>query len=231
MKEDSACHKVTNTADGEILAIGDCNTLGVADCIGNSYPERFGKLTGIQVKNCACTMATTREGLLLLKKNLTDDVSYLLVQFGLVDSYKTFKYSPYVLYYPDNFFRKQVRGLVKKYKKICRNAGLNKRFGEKNVVPIEEYERSIKTIAGMAAKAKVFLIETVPHKEQERNPEIERYNTILSKIAAQYPHCEKVDLYAHFHDNMGRYYHDETHCNGTAHEYIAGQIMLHVPLA
>ena len=58
----------------KVLAIGDCNTLGVAECIGNSYPERFGHVSGMPVRNCGCTMATTREGLKILEKNITDDV-------------------------------------------------------------------------------------------------------------------------------------------------------------
>lgn len=216
------------TVNGEILAIGDCNTLGVADCIRNSYPERFAKLSGKEVRNCGCTMATTREGILLLKKYITEEVSLLLVQFGLVDSYKTFKYSPYILYFPDNFLRKQVRSLVKKYKKVCRNIGLNRRLGEKNVVGIEEYEANLQTIIDLAGPARIFLIDTVPHKQQERNPEIERYNALLTKMAEKNSNCVKIDLYSHFAGNMDRYYHDETHCNGLGYDYIAAQILHHL---
>ncbi len=218
-----------NLQMGKILAIGDCNTLGVADCSGNSYPERLGKLLGMEVDNCACTMATTREGVLLLKKYLTDDVCYLFIQFGLVDSYKTFKYSPYILYFPDNFFRKQVRSLVKKYKKICRNTGLNKRIGETNVVGIEEYEQNLQFMVSQAQSAKVFLLDTVPHKHQERNPEIVRYNEILSKIAKSASNCVKIELYEHFYNNLSCYYYDETHCNGRGYDHIVQQIMPHIP--
>jgi hypothetical protein len=214
----------------KVLAIGDCNTLGVAACIGNSYPERFARVSGMHVRNCGYTMATTREGLKLLKENITDDITFLLVQFGLVDSYKTFKYSPYVLYYPDNFLRKQARSLVKKYKKICRNSGLNRKFGEVNVVAPREYEENLHQIVTLADKATVFLIETVPHKQVERNAEIQHYNAILSKVAEHHPHCVKIDLYAHFSDNLDHYYHDETHCNGAGYDHIVAQIMQHFPL-
>jgi hypothetical protein len=216
-------------AMGKVLAIGDCNTLGVAEWINNSYPERFGRQSGMSVRNCGCTMATTREGLRVLKKNIADDITFLFVQFGLVDSYKTFKYSPYVLYYPDNFIRKQVRSLVKKYKKICRKSGLNRKFGEVNVVGPVEYEENLNHIVTLAAKATVFLIETVPHKQVERNAEIQRYNALLSSVAKHHPHCIKIDLYAHFLENIDQYYHDETHCNGTGYEHIVAQIMHHFP--
>lgn len=216
---------------GKILAIGDCNTLGVAECIGNSYPERYARMTGMHIQNCGCTMATTREGLMVLKENIPVDFTFLFVQFGLVDSYKTFKYSPYVLYYPDNFLRKQVRSLVKKYKKICRNRGLNRRFGEVNVVGPQEYEDNLHTIVALAEKTTVFLIETVPHKQVERNAEIQSYNAILSRVAARHPHCIKIDLYSHFQDNLDHYYHDETHCNGAGYDYIAEQILKHVPIS
>lgn len=219
-----------NTKVEKVLAIGDCNTLGVADCIGNSYPERFGRVSGMHVRNCGYTMATTREGLEILKENIDDNTLFLFVQFGLVDSYKTFKYSPYVLYYPDNFFRKQARSLVKKYKKICRNSGLNKRFGEINVVGPEEYEENLHKIIALADKAKVFLIETVPHKQVERNVEIRNYNSILSKVASRYSRCVKIEIYEHFLKNLDSYYHDETHCNGAGYDHIVDRMMRHFPL-
>jgi len=185
------------------------------------------EIVGMQVINCSCTMATTREGLLLVKKNFTKEISHLLVQFGLVDSYKTFKYSPYVLYFPDNFIRKQLRSLVKKYKKFCRNSGLNKRIGEINVVSIDEYEKNLQEIVDFAKRTRIFLIDTIPHKNQERNPDIQRYNAILSKIAQKYPNCTKIDLYTHFNENLEHYYLDETHCNAKGYEYIVRQIIPH----
>jgi hypothetical protein len=223
-------YKGLNTVTGNVLAIGDCNTLGVAGYIGNSYPERFGRASGMDIRNRGYTMATTREGFEILKENITGDVTHLFVQFGLADSYKTFKYSPYVLYYPDNFLRKQVRSLVKKYKKICRNSGLSKRFGEVNVVGPSEYEGNLQQIIALADTAKVFLIDTVPHKQVERNIEILKYNSILSKVARQHTRCVKIDLYAHFLENLDHFYHDETHCNGAGYDHIANQIMYHFPV-
>ena len=34
-----------------ILAVGDCITLGVEQCLGNSYPEKTAKSLGVKVKN------------------------------------------------------------------------------------------------------------------------------------------------------------------------------------
>jgi hypothetical protein len=174
-------------------------------------------------------MTTTREGLRILEKNIDDNVAFLFVQFGLVDSYKTFKYSPYVLYYPDNFFRKQVRSLVKKYKKICRGTGLNRILGEVNVVGPGEYEENLHKIIALAGTATVFLIDTVPHKQMERNLEIRNYNSILSKVTEKYSRCVKINLYEHFWENLDRYYHDETHCNGAGYDHIVDQIIRHFP--
>ncbi len=161
----------------------------------------------------------------MLRHNLTEDVTHLFIQFGLVDSYKTFKYSPYVLYYPDNFIRKQARSLVKKFKKTCRDIGMNKHFGEASVVGIEEYEKNVQTMVAAAHKAKVFLLDTIPNKQLERNTQIQSYNDVLSSISQQYSHCGKIDLYTHFYNNLDNYYYDETHCNGKGYDYIVKQIL------
>ena len=131
-----------------ILAVGDCNTLGAGEFRNNGYPERVGELLGVSVKNCGYTMSTTREGVYLLEDNLEEQHDCVIIQFGLVDSYATFRYSPYVLYFPDNPLRKQLRSLVKKYKKICRRRGLNEKFGEVPVVPAAEYERNLRRMVG-----------------------------------------------------------------------------------
>ncbi len=203
-----------------ILAIGDCNTLGVAEFTENSYPERLGQALHKHVRNSAYTMATTREGIRLLKDNISEDTVLLLIQFGLVDSYQTFIYAPYVLYYPDNFLKKQGRSLVKKYKKLCRKYGLNRRFGEKKVVPELEYKNNLEQMILSAGNAPVLLIDTIPHKQQERNPRILRYNEILDELAATHHNCRRIHLYKHFLENMDCFYADETHCNSKGYAYI-----------
>jgi lysophospholipase L1-like esterase len=208
----------------KILAIGDCNTLG-ADQLGvKSFPERLGALIGAEVINLGHTMATTREGVNILRDSSLDDVDCVFIQFGLVDSYKTFKFSPYILYFPDNFLRKQIRSVVKKYKKICRKIGLNKYLGEINVVPIDEYEDNIRRMIEQAIPRTVVLIDTIPSKRLELNDEIRRYNNKLTSICQQYPNCLKVDLEVFFEQNLENYYLDQTHCNAVGCDFIAQKI-------
>ncbi|WP_163335850.1 SGNH/GDSL hydrolase family protein [Desulfopila sp. IMCC35008] len=208
----------------KIVAIGDCNTLGAGRCEKRGYPEKVAERLGAEIVNRGHTMATSREGIHLLKEEVVK-ADCVLIQFGLVDSYKTFKYSPYVLYYPDNFIRKNLRALTKKYKKICRNQGLNKIIGEVNVVPAEEYEHNIRSMVELASPRKVVLIDTVPNKQLERNGEIQRYNGILDSIAADYPFCTRVKLYADFIDGLDTLYADPTHCNNEGYEKIAEKIV------
>ncbi len=207
----------------KLLAIGDCNTLGAKALQNKSYPEKIGELLGAEVRNLGHTMATTREGVQLLKNHL-GDADCIFIQFGLVDSYKTFKYSPYILYYPDTFFRKQLRSIVKKYKKVCRKVGLNTLLGEVNVVPAEEYERNLRHLVEHAQPRTVFLIETIPNKQLERNGEIRRYNQIMKSICQEYDHCYTVELYDLFARRLTEYYQDATHSNNEGYECIAHAI-------
>lgn len=207
-----------------IVAVGDCNTLGARELEYKGYPEKVATALGFQVINRGHTMATTREGLHILREEVSK-ADYVFVQFGLVDSYKTFKYSPYVLYYPDNPVRKLLRALTKKYKKVCRNKGLNRKMGEMNVVPIQEYEANIRKMVDLADGCRVILIDTVPNREVERNGEIQRYNKLLTDIAADYSCCSKVDLYQHFINNLDRYYLDNTHCNESGYTLMADKIL------
>jgi lysophospholipase L1-like esterase len=207
----------------KITAVGDCNTLGANALAHKGYPERFGAMANAEVVNLGHTMATTREGIHLLQDHI-GDADCVLIQFGLVDSYKTFKHSPYVLYYPDGFFRKQLRSMVKKYKKICRSIGLNSLFGEVNVVAIEEYERNLREMVELALPRTIVLLETIPNRQQERNDEIRRYNKVLDKICNGYEQCFKVELYDLFIHRLSEYYQDDTHCNQNGHDCIARTI-------
>ncbi len=207
----------------KILAIGDCNTLGAKSLEKKSYPERVGRLLGAEVRNLGHTMATTREGIHLLHNHL-GDADCIFVQFGLVDSYTTFKYSPYILYYPDTFFRKQLRSIVKKYKKICRKVGLNALLGEGNVVPAEEYERNLRRLVELVRPRTVFLIETIPNKQLERNDEIRRYNRVMQTVSRDYENCFTIELYDLFERRLADYYQDSTHSNSAGYECIAQAI-------
>lgn len=213
----------------KLLAVGDCNTLGAGVLRENSYPERVGNILGITVKNLGYTMSTTREGRRLLYDNLSDE-DCVAIQFGLVDSYMTFKYSPYVLYYPDKPARKILRSLSKKFKKSCRKYGLNKMIGETNVVSADEYVDNINNMVALCGNRHVLLIDTVPNKEQYRNTEIQRYNSLLDSVASKNKNCERIVLYTCFEERMDQFYADATHCNSKGYDYIAQKVVEKIQL-
>lgn len=208
----------------KIVAIGDCNTLGAGPLERRSYPELLGQRLGVEVINCGYTMATTREGIHLLRDNI-DGADCITIQFGLVDSYTTFRYSPYVLYYPERLWRKPLRHIIKKYKKICRQKGFLQRFGEKNVVGPAEYENNIRRMIALAQQRRVILLETIPNHEQQRNDNIIHYNTILERISTDYSNCSKVNLYEVFSNNLHHYYLDQTHSNCLGYECITERVL------
>ena len=207
-----------------ILAVGDCNTKGIRQYVGKSYPELVAKNFSCPVKNCGFTMSTTREGISLLQDNLTAEIDVVFIQFGLVDSYTTFRYAPYVLYYPDSFWRKMYRNVIKKYKKTCRKIGLHEKIGKCNVVSEEEYESNIREMITRCGSRGVFLPETIPHHDSSRNRRIMRYNEILKDIADDFQGCHLVRAYDEFSMNMETYYHDATHMNGAGHTALSKRI-------
>ena len=214
---------------GSILSIGDCNTLGAGEMEYRSYPERFGARIGKKVLNRGVTMSTTREGIRLLSDNLDSSVDLLSIQFGLVDSWRTFRYAPYVLYYPDNIFRKAARKVVKKYKKLCRNAGCNRALGEKFLVSAEEYEANLLRMIEIARSTRgddisILLVDTAPNKDTKRNGYIMEYNSIMTDIAGRYGGVHKVDIYQYLLDNMNKYYLDNTHLNEAGCDLVAAEL-------
>ncbi len=207
-----------------ILAFGDCNTLGAGKQEKRGYPEQFATLIGGEAVNYGHTMATTREGLNLIQDKITA-ADCILVQFGLVDSYHTFKYSPYVLYYPDNFIRKPCRSLVKKYKKICKQFGLNQYLGEENVVPVDEYRANLAKMIQLTDGTPTFIIDTIPHRHVERNLAIQQYNATLTELCSKFDNCNKIDTYELFEKNSNGYYLDDTHSNEKGNRVIAELLM------
>lgn len=208
-----------------LLALGDCNTLGLEPCRHDTYAERFARHLGLECDNRGVTMTTTREGLRLLRDAYGPDCAVVTVQYGLVDSWRTFRFAPYVLYYPDHPVRKVARKLVKKYKTTCRRLGLNERVGWKHVVDPAEYRANVERLVRGAAGSTVYLLDTAPHHEAERNPFIERYNAILTEVAAAHDHCRKVDCYADVLAGLDRLYLDRTHLNGEAFDLIARRLV------
>ena len=208
-----------------ILAVGDCITSGVEHCLGNSYPEQVGRALNVPVKNCGKAMFSTREGLAILRDNDSDEFDCVFIQFGLKDAYTTFKYSPNILYYPENFLRKQIRSIVKKYKKTCRKIGLNELLGEVNVVSDQEYRQNVSVMVERCRGKQVVLPEIIPHQETFRNPAIQRYNKILEHIAHSHDHCLFIRLYDDFFEKMSEYYLDMGHPNEIGYRFISDKIL------
>jgi len=208
----------------KILALGDCNTLGDTHYEKNSFPERFANKIKADVKNCGYTMTTTREMQHFAKKYLKD-ANIVLIQYGLVDSWKTFKYAPYVLYYPDNFLRKIARKVVKKYKKISKKVGLNGLLGVENVVLTKEYKNSIESLVSQNENKVFILIETVPNRDLPRNEEIKRYNNVLQEISSRYKNCYCLNVFDIFIENLENYYLDETHINDVGYDVISNELL------
>jgi lysophospholipase L1-like esterase len=205
-----------------LLALGDCNTKGhVAP--GEAYPALVARALGADLVNCGHTMSTVREGWQYARHKLTADVTYLLVQYGLVDSWVTFRGAPYVLYYPDNILRKLARKLVKKLKKVGRRAGLQRLLGTKHVVSPAEYEETLTAIVRHARTRApgvvICLIATPPHLEEWRNPAIQHFNRLMQAVASR-NNCLFVDVYPLL---IGRreLYADHTHLNAAGHGVIA----------
>ncbi|MBE0491400.1 MAG: SGNH/GDSL hydrolase family protein [Sulfurospirillum sp.] len=208
-----------------LLSLGDCNTLGIHENYKNAYPEKFANMINHKCINCGFTMSTCKEGLNFFNDTFNDQTQVLTIQYGLVDSWNTFKYSPYILYYPDNFLRKILRKIIKKYKKICRKWYLHKFFGEKNVISKNEYYNNISSILMQCKNQRIILIDTVPNLDTTRNNNIKIYNKILDDIALKYPNCRRLYLYDYFLNNTKKLYlADGTHINNLGHNYIAEQL-------
>jgi lysophospholipase L1-like esterase len=208
----------------QILALGDCNTAGVDTLQGDAYPEKFAQRIGKTVLNCGFTMSTTREMQFFFSEHIEEENDIIMIQYGLVDSWKTFKYAPYVLYYPDNQMRKIARKFVKKYKKIAKNIGLNKRLGVCHVVSPKEYKENIETVLKISSDSMIFLIDTIPNQDISRNHAICQYNDILKQLADKYSNVYHVDVYNDFIDKK-EYYLDATHMNAEGYAVICSKLV------
>jgi lysophospholipase L1-like esterase len=209
-------------AMGVILGLGDCIMAGARGYEGEVYLDIVARELGMDVVNRAVTMSTTREGRILFDEEKEREL--VIVAYGLVDSWKTFKYAPYVLYYPDNFFRKLARKVVKKYKKIARKLGLNELLGQKFVVSPQEFEKNLRYFC--EGSKRIIFIETPPHlTETFRNPNIYTYNQIMAKVAADYRHASVVRLYETI---QKEHYLDEIHLNSSGYKFVARKILEHL---
>ncbi len=207
------------------VALGDCVTLGAPLQQGQAYPERVAAAMGWQVTNYGHTMSTTREALQYFKKLDVQQADVLSIQYGIVDSWQTFKGAPFVLYYPDTPWRKLLRKLVKKIKKYGRKLNLHRLFGTANVVPVEEYIANIQYMIQHAQAKYILLPEIYPHQDLTREPRILAYNQAL----AQLHDGKRVFVIKHFDllkpHLYSDYYDDATHLSGRGHQALASHIV------
>jgi hypothetical protein len=206
-----------------LLALGDCNTCGTEGMESLAYPVPLARELGADLVNCGHTMSTVREGWEYAQRRLTSDTTFLTIQYGLVDSWLTFRGAPYVLYYPDNFWRRLLRKGVKKYKKIGRKLRFHQRFGEAHFVPPAEYRKTLIRIIRLARERspgiRICLISTPPSREVHRLPGIEKFNVVLREVA-QEQQCAFVDAYAPFAGQLDML-QDHIHLKPEAHAVVA----------
>ncbi|MDL0433337.1 GDSL-type esterase/lipase family protein [Marinobacter sp. TBZ242] len=177
------------------IAYGDCNTEGLKDYHEPVWPEMVAEHLGLALTNCGHTMSTTRELLCYAEAFPPQDYQLAFIQYGLVDSWLTFRGAPYVLYYPDTPRRKLARKLVKKLKKWTRRFHLQERWGAVEQVPLREYLGNIERVVRSAPDTLFVLVATPPNLDEPRNPRIERYNEGLQELAEQESNAIFVNAY------------------------------------
>jgi lysophospholipase L1-like esterase len=206
-----------------LISLGDCNTEGYAQNKAVAYPFLLARKLGVPVVNCGLPMATVREGWEHAQRQLSADTAYLTIQFGLVDSWLTFRGAPYVLYYPDNPRRRLLRKVVKKYKKLGRKLGFHKWLGEAHVVSTEEYQARLAAIIQLARQRspdiRIALVATASTMVPERNPGIEKFNEVMRQTAAE-QQCRYVDGYTPF-VGAPELVIDLVHLSQAGHEILA----------
>ena len=210
-----------------LLALGDCNTLGYGPLRGWTYVERVASVLGCPAVNRGFTMSTTREALGFLADHRGDRPGWMTVQYGLVDSWRTFRYAPYVLYFPDNPARRLARKLVKHYKSTARRLGLNALLGESHVVPVGEYEANLRALIAGAGGARVCLIESPPTLEPRRNEALLTYNEVLARVAAGVgERCVLARCHRAFAEDAAGYLEsDGVHLNERGHDALARAVL------
>lgn len=208
------------------IAYGDCNTEGLKDYHEPVWPQIVAKQLGLVLTNCGHTMSTTRELLQYTEAFPPRDYQLALIQYGLVDSWLTFRGAPYVLYYPDNPRRKFARKLVKKLKKWARRFQLQDRWGAVEQVPLNEYLRNIERVLRSAPDTLFVLVATPPNLDEPRNPRIERYNEGLSRLARGEPNTVLADAYHPLWQQKNQtLMADGTHLTHVGHRLLADTVI------
>ncbi|MEB6564831.1 SGNH/GDSL hydrolase family protein [Acinetobacter towneri] len=206
------------------VALGGCNTKGAINNIGNSYPERIAASKGWEVTNYGYTMSSTREGLQFMKLESVQNADILSIQYGGVDSWLTFKGSPFVLYYPNSGWRKYARKIVKKLKKYARKIHWHKLVGEINVVPIEEYISNIQAMIAQSNAKYVLLIDTYPNLDKTREPRILKYNQALKDLADG-KRVIYIENYLELDKDISENFDDSTHLSNQGQQILTELIL------
>ncbi|MDK8466018.1 GDSL-type esterase/lipase family protein [Marinobacter sp. SS13-12] len=212
------------------IAYGDCNTEGVKGYHEQVWPEMVAEHLGLALTNCGHTMSTTRELLHYAEAFPPRGYQLAFIQYGLVDSWLTFRGAPYVLYYPDNPRRKLARKLVKKLKKWARHFQLQERWGAVEQVPLDEYLGNIEKVVRSAPDTLFVLVATPPNLDEPRNPRIERYNQGLHQLAGQEPNALLADAYERLWQQKANTLMDDgTHLTVEGHRVVAGAVISALP--
>ncbi|OHY81790.1 hypothetical protein BCA33_09910 [Marinobacter sp. AC-23] len=204
------------------LAFGDCNTEGFRTLEGPVWAKQVANALGHEFTNCGHTMSTTRELLQYAAAFPPSEYALVFIQYGLVDSWLTFRGAPYVLYYPDNPRRKLARKLVKKLKKWARHLQLQKRLGAVEQVPLEEYIKNVRSVLKSAPDSQFVLVATAPNRDTSRNPRILRYNAALANLANAENNVLYADAWDELWGNLEACLMDDgTHLTEQGHRIVA----------
>ena len=215
--------------DKRCIAYGDCNTEGLKGSTIPLWPELVAAQLDMALTNCGHTMSTTREMSEYARTHPAADCELAMVQYGLVDSWLTFRGAPYVLYYPDRPLRKLARRVVKKLKKMARSLRLQQRIGAVEQVPVEEYIQRIRALIRSAPNTRFALVATAPNLDEPRNPRIQRYNAALAALAEEERNAFYVDTYQDLWDARGEtLMEDGTHLTAQGHQLVADAVVRQV---
>ncbi len=208
------------------IAYGDCNTEGLKGSTIPLWPELVAAQLEMALTNCGHTMSTTREMSEYARSHPAAGTALGMIQYGLVDSWLTFRGAPYVLYYPDRPLRKVARRVVKKLKKMARTLKLQQRIGAVEQVPVEEYIQRIRAVVRSAPDTLFALVATAPNLDEPRNPRIQRYNSALAALAADEPNAFYVDTYDSLWGSRAEsLMEDGTHLTAAGHRLVADAVV------
>ena len=225
----------TNNEKLYVLAVGDCNTHGIEEppagnTILDKYCRRLAELgIATESQNLGFGMGCTREGVQLMRLD-AKPADIVLINFGLVDTWRTSIPSFYVPYYPEYRSRKLLRKLLKYVKRRLRSPLARRLVSVGPVVPPDEYAANIREMIDLARRqnpmVQVLLWGSPPvQHDPERNVALDTYNRILASVAAEteslYVDTTKVvDAIA-----ADEAYLDDVHLNEAATQAIADALL------